>query len=200
MTKRFVDLAIATLGLILLSPVFAAIALGVKLTSTGPVFFRQERIGLGGRPFTLYKFRSMVVDAERRGLQLTVGNDPRITALGRYLRRTKLDELPQLVNIVLGNMSLVGPRPEVAKYVELYPAEIRERVLSVRPGLTDQAVVTLDEERMLANAADPEWTYVNRILPPKLALYEQYVATHGLAVDFTIIVRTLMHITIRSSR
>jgi lipopolysaccharide/colanic/teichoic acid biosynthesis glycosyltransferase len=191
-TTRFVDVLAATIGLILLSPFFAVIAVGVKLTSTGPVFFKQERIGRGGRPFYLYKFRSMIVDAESRGLQLTIGNDPRVTRFGRFLRRTKLDELPQLFNVVLGDMSVVGPRPEVAKYVALYPPDVRERVLSIRPGLTDQAAVMLDEERILEEAADPEWAYVHQVLPSKLALYEQYVRTHGLIVDLAIIARTVL--------
>ena len=195
MTKRVVDVLTATIGLILLAPLFAAIAVGVKLTSSGPIFFKQERIGLGGRPFDLYKFRSMVADASSLGPQLTIGDDPRITSFGRFLRRTKLDELPQLFNVLRGDMSIVGPRPEVPKYVALYPQGVRERVLSVRPGLTDQAAITLDEERVLAQAADPEWTYVSEVLPSKLALYEQYVATHGLLGDLAIIARTVLRIT-----
>jgi lipopolysaccharide/colanic/teichoic acid biosynthesis glycosyltransferase len=195
-TKRVVDVLLATTGLILLAPLFAAIAVGVKVTSSGPVIFKQERIGLRGRPFNLYKFRSMVADASNRGLQLTVGNDPRVTRLGRFLRRFKLDELPQLFNVLRGEMSIVGPRPEVPKYVALYPEGVRERVLSVRPGLTDQAAITLDEERMLAQSADPESTYVSELLPFKLALYEQYVATQGLLVDLAIIARTVRRITL----
>lgn len=198
--KRVLDVLIATLGLVLLSPLLASIAAGIKMTSIGPVFFAQERIGRGERPFRLYKFRSMIADAPSSGLQLTVGDDPRVTRFGRFLRRTKLDELPQLLNVVLGDMSIVGPRPEVAKYVALYPQDVRERVLSVRPGLTDQAAVTLDEERMLAQAADPEWTYVSQVLPSKLALYEQYVATHGLLGDLAIIARTVLRITLGPAR
>jgi lipopolysaccharide/colanic/teichoic acid biosynthesis glycosyltransferase len=194
-TKRVVDVLLATTGLILLAPLFAAIAVGVKVTSSGPVIFKQERIGLRGRPFNLYKFRSMVADASNRGLQLTVGDDPRVTRLGRFLRRFKLDELPQLFNVLRGEMSIVGPRPEVPKYVALYPEGVRERVLSVRPGLTDQAAITLDEERMLAQSADPERTYVSEVLPSKLALNEQYVASHGLLVDLAIIARTFQRIT-----
>jgi lipopolysaccharide/colanic/teichoic acid biosynthesis glycosyltransferase len=199
-TKRIIDVLVATLGLILLSPLFASIAIGIKATSSGPVFFQQERIGRGGRPFRLYKFRSMIADAQSRGLQLTVGNDPRVTAFGRFLRRMKLDELPQLFNVLRGDMSIVGPRPEVAKYVALYPQEVRERVLSVRPGLTDQAAVTLDEERMLAGSADPERTYVSEVLPSKLELYDQYVAAHGLLVDLAIIARTVRCIAFGRSR
>jgi lipopolysaccharide/colanic/teichoic acid biosynthesis glycosyltransferase len=194
-TKRTIDVLVAALALTLLSPLLASIAVGVKATSRGPVLFRQERIGRGGRPFRLYKFRSMIADAPSRGPQLTVRDDPRVTRFGRFLRRTKLDELPQLFNVLRGDMSLVGPRPEVPKYVALYPQGVRERVLSVRPGLTDQAAVTLDEERILAQAADPEWTYVYQVLPSKLALYEQYVATQGLLVDIAIIARTLFRIT-----
>jgi lipopolysaccharide/colanic/teichoic acid biosynthesis glycosyltransferase len=193
-TKRVIDVLIAAAGLTLLSPLLAAIAVGIKATSSGPVLFQQERIGRGGRPFRLYKFRSMIADAPSRGPELTVRDDPRVTSFGRFLRRTKLDELPQLFNVLRGDMSIVGPRPEVPKYVALYPQEVRERVLSVRPGLTDQAAVTLDEERMLAQAADPESTYVSEVLPSKLALYEQYVATQGLFVDLAIIGRTLLRI------
>jgi lipopolysaccharide/colanic/teichoic acid biosynthesis glycosyltransferase len=193
-TKRLVDVLVAGTGLILLSPLFAAIALGVKLTSSGPVLFRQERIGRGGRPFALYKFRSMLANAPSDGLLITVQNDPRITPFGKLLRRTKLDELPQVLNILRGDMSLVGPRPEVAKYVALYPQDVRERVLSVRPGLTDEAAIMLDEERVLAQAPDPEWTYVHQVLPAKLALQEQYVARRGLFVDLEIMVRTMLHI------
>ncbi len=200
MTKRVVDVLLATIGLILLAPLFAGIAVGVKVTSSGPVIFKQERIGLRGRPFDLYKFRSMVADASNLGPQLTVGDDPRVTRLGRFLRRFKLDELPQLFNVLRGDMSIVGPRPEVPKYVALYPQGVRERVLSVRPGLTDQAAITLDEERMLAQAADPELTYVSEVLPSKLALYEQYVAAHGLLVDLTIIARTVQRITFGRGR
>jgi lipopolysaccharide/colanic/teichoic acid biosynthesis glycosyltransferase len=139
----------------------------------------------------------MVVDAERRGPLITVGRDPRITPLGRLLRRWKLDELPQLLNVLRGQMSVVGPRPEVAKYVALYPTDVRERVLSIRPGLTDPAVIALDEERVLGNAPDPEWTYLHLLLPAKLALYERYVATHGLAVDLAIIARTILRVALR---
>jgi lipopolysaccharide/colanic/teichoic acid biosynthesis glycosyltransferase len=192
--KRVVDVLIASIGLILLAPLFAAIAIGVKLTSSGPALFKQDRIGCGGRSFRLYKFRSMVVDAANRGPHLTVGDDPRVTRFGKFLRRAKLDELPQLFNVLCGDMSVVGPRPEVPKYVALYPPEVRDRVLSVRPGLTDQAVVSLDEERILAQATDPEWTYVHEVLPSKLAIYEQYVVAHGLRVDLAIVVRTLLRV------
>jgi lipopolysaccharide/colanic/teichoic acid biosynthesis glycosyltransferase len=199
-TKRIVDVLVSTIGLILLMPVFAGIAAGVKITSKGPVLFGQERIGRGGRPFTIYKFRSMVVDAASRGLPLTVGNDPRVTFFGRFLRRTKLDELPQLFNVLRGDMSLVGPRPEVAKYVAVYPPDVRDRVLSVRPGLTDRAAVTLDEEGILAQAVDPEWTYMHEVLPQKLALYEQYVVGHGFLGDLAIIVRTVLYVALGRKR
>lgn len=195
MTKRVVDVLLATIGLTLLAPLLVAIAVAVRVTSSGPAIFTQERIGLHGRPFNLYKFRSMVAGASNLGPQLTIGDDPRVTPLGRFLRRFKLDELPQLFNVLRGDMSIVGPRPEVPKYVALYPQDVRERVLSVRPGLTDQAAITLDEERMLAHAADPELIYVSEVLPSKLALYEEYVATHGFLVDLAIIARTVHRIT-----
>jgi len=199
-TKRSVDILVAALGLIVLAPVFAVIAGAIKFTSPGPIFFRQERVGRSGIIFRIFKFRSMVVDAPLTGPPLTIGDDPRLTNVGRILRKSKLDEIPQLINVLRGEMSLVGPRPEVPRYVAAYPREARERVLSVRPGMTDQAAVSLDEERLLAAATDAEWTYVHRVLPRKIALYEQYVARHGLLVDIAIIGRTLLHLAVSPPR
>lgn len=192
MIKRSVDLLIAIPSLLLLSPLLIAIAAIIKLTSSGSVFFRQERVGCAGTPFRIYKFRTMVSDAALIGPSLTIGDDPRITRFGRYLRRAKLDELPQLLNVVLGQMSLVGPRPELAKYVALYPASARERILSLRPGITDEAAIEfIEEARVLAEAADPEWTYVHSILPRKLEIYERYAATRSVLLDLRIIGRTI---------
>jgi lipopolysaccharide/colanic/teichoic acid biosynthesis glycosyltransferase len=201
MIKRSVDLLIAISSLLLLSPLLVTIAALIKLTSPGPVFFRQERIGCAGNPFRIYKFRTMVNDAASIGPALTIGDDPRITPLGRFLRRTKLDELPQLFNVVLGQMSLVGPRPELAKYVALYPASARDRILSMRPGITDEAAIEfMEESRVLAEAADPEWTYVHSILPRKVELYERYAARRNLLLDLRIIGRTIRQLATTSRR
>lgn len=192
MSKRLFDMVLASLGLIALAPVFAAIALWVKLDSPGPVFFRQVRIGQHGRPFRIHKFRTMVSSSGPAPMQITVGDDSRITRSGRFLRRFKLDELAQLVDVVLGSMSLVGPRPEVPKYVALYPEAVRDVVLSVKPGITDSASIRFrNESEILANAADPEREYVETILPVKLRHYVQYVNTRTLAGDLRIILETL---------
>ena len=144
-------------GLILLSPLLIGLGLWIKLDSPGPVFFRQQRVGQYGALFGIHKFRSMTADAPLGGLQITVGNDARITRAGRFLRRTKLDELPQLIDVLIGNMSLVGPRPEVPKYVAMYPTALRDKVLSVRPGITDPASLQYrDEGSLLAAAASPD--------------------------------------------
>jgi len=195
MTKRAFDLLASASGLVMLAPLLLLIAVAVKLDSRGPVLFRQERVGRNGRIFRIRKFRTMVRDAPRLGGAITVGRDPRITRVGHALRRYKLDELPQLIDVLLGDMSLVGPRPEVPKYVALYPPGIRERVLSVRPGLTDNASLAyIDENAQLAGAADPEREYVEKILPEKLRLYVEYVDNRSLALDLSIIGRTAARI------
>jgi lipopolysaccharide/colanic/teichoic acid biosynthesis glycosyltransferase len=191
-TKRAFDVLFSGLGLLALAPVFAFIALWVKLDSPGPVLFRQERVGLAGRSFFIRKFRTMRVNAEAAGLQITVGADARITRAGRYLRASKLDELPQLLDVFQGRMSLVGPRPEVPRYVALYPADVRQRVLSVRPGITDLAAIEYrDEAQRLAQAQDPEREYIEHIMPAKLAISMRYVQTRSLWMDVLIILRTL---------
>jgi lipopolysaccharide/colanic/teichoic acid biosynthesis glycosyltransferase len=190
MAKRLFDLLLSALGLLLLAPLLLLIALWVKLDSPGPVFFRQERVGRHGRAFLIHKFRTMRVD--NAGLQITVGADPRITRSGHFLRASKLDELPQLWDVLRGAMSLVGPRPEVPRYVALYPPGLREIVLSVRPGITDLASLEFrHESELLARAADPEREYVDVLLPQKLALARRYVETASLAQDLRIIWRTL---------
>lgn len=192
MAKRLFDLLLSALGLLLLAPLLLGIALWIKLDSAGPVLFRQERVGRFGRPFFIHKFRSMRVDAPARGPQITIGADPRITGAGRILRRYKLDELPQLWDVLRGAMSLVGPRPEVPKYVALYPPELRELLLSVRPGITDLASVQYrDESDVLARAADPERAYVDEVLPAKLALSGRYVREASLGGDVRLILSTL---------
>jgi lipopolysaccharide/colanic/teichoic acid biosynthesis glycosyltransferase len=188
--KRALDVLLAALGLVLLAPLFAFIALRIKRDAPGPVFFRQERVGRGGRLFRIHKFRTMrVTDG---GPQITAAGDARITASGRWLRRSKLDELPQLIDVLKGDMSLVGPRPEVPRYMALYPDAVRREVLSVRPGMTDRAAIEFrDEERLLAASADPERAYVEQIMPIKQRYYLDYVAHHGMAGDLRIIACTL---------
>jgi len=192
MAKRLFDLLGASLGLLLLSPLLLAIAAAIKLDSHGPVFFRQQRVGRRGVPFRIHKFRTMVADAPQRGPALTVGDDLRITRLGRWLRRTRLDELPQLLDVLAGSMSLVGPRPELPRYVAHYPAALRERVLSVRPGITDpSSLLHLHEAEQLARAADPEREYIEVILPRKLQCAADYAAQASLRSDLGVLLRTL---------
>lgn len=190
MAKRVFDLVVAGLGLLLISPLFLLIALAVKLDSPGPVFFRQERVGRGGQPFRIHKFRTMRDGAA--GAQITVGADARITRVGAFLRRAKLDELAQLIDVLEGTMSLVGPRPEVPRYVAMYPPALRDKVLSVRPGITDIASIEYRQEsELLARAADPEREYVEVVMPAKLKLAAAYVEQASLATDIRLILRTL---------
>ena len=192
MTKRLFDLLVSALGLLLLSPVLLALALFIKLDSSGPVFFRQARVGQYGRVFRIHKFRTMVTNAEHLGLLITVGSDPRVTNVGQWLRKYKLDELPQLLDVFLGHMSLVGPRPEVPCYVSFYPADVREVVLSVRPGITDRASIEFkDENDIIGRAADPHLAYVNQVLPIKLAFYQDYVRERSFWGDVSLIFSTL---------
>jgi lipopolysaccharide/colanic/teichoic acid biosynthesis glycosyltransferase len=189
--KRLFDIAAAATGLIVLCPLFAIIAVLIKWDSDGPVFFRQSRIGRHFRPFFIYKFRTMKSHATTTGALLTVGNDPRITRVGRWLRRAKLDELPQLINVLTGDMSLVGPRPEVERYVRLFRSEYAE-ILQVRPGITDLASLKYrGESALLARSLKPEEEYVTRILPDKLRLAQQYVRELSLGRDVVLIARTL---------
>jgi lipopolysaccharide/colanic/teichoic acid biosynthesis glycosyltransferase len=191
MLKRVFDVCFALCALVALAPVFAVVALWIELDSRGPVLFRQERVGLRGRPFAIYKFRTMRVDAAEHGPQITVGADPRITRAGALLRKYKLDELPQFVNVLIGDMSVVGPRPEVPRYVALYPPEAKDLILSVRPGITDLASVAYrDEGALLAACEDPEALYVQTILPAKLEYCLQYVETRSLRLDVLIVLRT----------
>ena len=188
--KRLFDIIFALVMLLLFSPLFVVLACWVSIDSRGGVFFGQERVGLDGKPFKLWKFRTMKPHSEKGG-QLTVGaSDSRITRAGYYLRKFKVDELPQLWNVVLGDMSVVGPRPEVPRYVALYSPEQR-RVLSIRPGITDYASLRYFEESdILAKSANPEETYIQEIMPTKLALNLEYVHKHSFAGDLAIIVKT----------
>lgn len=199
MIKRLFDFCASGVGLILLSPILLLIAALIRLDSHGPIFFRQERVGQFGRLFKIHKFRTMVVDAEALGMQITVGVDPRITKVGELLRRYKLDELPQLIDVLFGDMSLVGPRPEVPRYVACYPQELRELVLSVRPGITDRASIEYkDESKILGCATDPHQAYVNEVLPIKLGYYAEYVRNRSLLGDIGIIISTIQAIARRS--
>ena len=192
--KRSLDLLAAGVGLVVLSPLMLVAAAAIKLESRGPVIFLQKRVGRDFVPFHIRKFRTMVDDAERRGTQITAGADPRITHVGRWLRKTKLDELPQLINIVRGEMSLVGPRPEVPRYVELMRDQY-VNVLSVRPGLTDPASIKYrDESDLLAASADPEREYVERILPDKIAISRAYIARATILSDLGVLFSTLLRV------
>jgi len=194
MAKRVVDLLFSLCGLLVLSPLLALIALAIRLSSPGPVLFRQSRVGRDLKLFDILKFRTMVVDAEKLGLPLTAGKDPRITGVGEVLRKTKLDELPQLVNVLRGEMSLVGPRPEVPKYVEMFKEEFA-RILVVRPGITDLASIRYrNESEILEKSDDPEQTYIEELLPDKLRLAQEYVNRSSLRLDFWIIGRTILRI------
>lgn len=189
--RRAFDLLGALLGLALLLPLFLVIACFIKLSDRGPVFYRQVRVGRGGRPFRIWKFRTMVQDADRVGSSLTVGADPRITRPGVWLRRWKLDELPQLINVVAGEMGFVGPRPEVPRFVELYTSEQR-KVLDLRPGVTDLASIAYrDENSLLGSLEDPEAHYIAVILPEKIRMNLAYAAHATLWRDFKVILATL---------
>lgn len=190
MSKRLLDLLVTIVLLPVALPLMAAIALWVRLDSPGPALFRQPRVGRGGRLFRIHKFRTM--RQEPGGPQITARGDARITRAGRWLRATKLDELPQLIDVLRGDMSLVGPRPEVPRYMALYPEDARRLILSVRPGITDRAAIEFrDEERLLAESHDPERTYVERIMPIKQRHYLTYVAQHSVASDLRILLDTL---------
>ena len=185
--KRAIDVALSTVGLTILSPVLMGIGLWIRCDSPGPALFRQERVGLGGRAFRIHKFRTMHVH-DGKGPLVTARGDARITRAGRWLRRTKLDELPQLIDVLKGDMSLVGPRPEVPHYMALYPEPARAAILSVRPGITDRAAIEFrDEERLLASADDPDAAYVAHIMPVKQRYYLDYVAHHTVAGDLRIL-------------
>ena len=190
--KRLFDLALALPALALALPLMVAITLWVRLDSAGPALFRQQRVGRHGRLFHIHKFRTMRVRSSQAGPLITVAGDARVTRAGRWLRRTKLDELPQLLDVIRGAMSLVGPRPEVPRYMALYPDEARRLILSVRPGVTDRATIEFrDEECLLAAASDPERAYVEQVMPIKQRYYLDYVARRSLAGDVGILIDTL---------
>jgi len=192
--KRIFDIVFSLIGILFLLPVFILLWLLIKIESNGPAIFKQKRVGLNNKDFSLYKFRSMYVDAEKKG-QLTVGmNDSRITRVGYYMRRYKFDELPQLLNVLNGSMSFVGPRPEVRKYVELYNKE-QLKVLSVKPGITDYASLKyFKENEILSKAQNPEKEYIEVIMPEKLKLNLQYIKDKSIGRDIIIILKTILKI------
>lgn len=189
--KRMMDIAVSAVALCVLWPLYLIIALAIVIDDPGPVFYRQVRVGRGGKPFRIFKFRSMVVDADKKGLEITVGNDRRITRVGAFLRKTKLDELAQLINVLCGQMSFVGPRPEVPRYVELYTPYQRQ-VLLVRPGITDYASIAYRNENDLLDAAqDPERMYIEQIMPAKIELNMKYLREISPAADIRLILKTV---------
>lgn len=189
--KRLFDIGASSIGLILLSPILILIAICIKLDSKGPVFFKQIRVGKNKELFKIYKFRTMVTDAEKLGKQITVGNDTRITKVGTFIRKCKLDELPQLINVLKGDMSLVGPRPEVPKYVELYD-DYQEQILLVQPGITDYASIEFrNESEILGESENPESKYINDIMPYKIELNIKYIKNISLYEDLKLITRTI---------
>ena len=190
--KRAMDIAISGCALAVIWPVLLLIALAIKIDDPGPVFYRQVRVGKDGKEFRIFKFRTMVVDADKKGLAITVGRDNRITRMGRILRKTKLDELAQLINVFIGEMSFVGPRPEVPKYVNMYTPYQRQ-VLLVRPGITDYASIAYrNENDMLEGAQDPERMYIDVIMPDKIELNMKYLREISLAADIRLILSTII--------
>lgn len=189
--KRLFDILFSTIGLLVLFPLFLVVSIFIKFDSRGPVFFRQERIGRNFKPFRIFKFRSMTIDAPEKGPSITVGGDKRVSRVGTFLRKTKIDELPQLINVVKGNMSFVGPRPEVKKYVEMFRKDY-EKLLTIRPGITDPASLKYsNEEAVLSSSSDWEKDYTDRILPEKIRLASEYVERHNIYTDLKLIVKTV---------
>ena len=194
MAKRIFDIIFSLIGIILLLPLFIIISLWIMIDSKGGIFYIQQRIGKNGKSFGLYKFRTMYVDSDKKGLLTVGGRDPRVTKAGYWLRKYKLDELPQLFNVLKGDMSIVGPRPEVKKYTDLYTEEQR-KVLSVKPGITDYASIEyVDENEVLAKSSNPEKTYIDEIMPHKLELNKKYILNKGLITDMKIILLTIKKI------
>lgn len=195
--KRLFDIVASGVGLLVLSPLFAVLAVWIKADSRGPVFYRQTRVGRNNKDFRLYKFRSMRPDSDKLGLITVGGRDPRVTRSGYYIRKYKLDELPQLINVFVGDMSLVGPRPEVRKYVDMYTAE-QLHVLDVRPGITSLASIRYrNENDVLAASDDPERCYIERVMPDKLEIDLEYVARAGLWSDIKLIFTTFKEIIVK---
>lgn len=192
LSKRLFDLFFVIPGLLVLAPIFIVIAVLIKMKDGGDVLFKQVRVGQHGKHFDVLKFRTMVLNAEKLGNKVTTGDDPRITPIGHVLRKYKLDELPQLINVLKGEMSLVGPRPEVPEYVEFYPEDVKHVVLSVPPGMTDKASIEfVNENDILSGSSDPVSDYKNKVLPIKLDYYVDYVKERTLGLDFMLILKTI---------
>lgn len=194
--KRLFDIICSLIGLLILTPLFIIISICIVVNNGFPVFYFQKRVGKNNVDFNLFKFRTMYKDADKKGLLTVGGRDPRITPIGYYLRKYKLDELPQLFNVLFGSMSLVGPRPEVRKYVDLYTEE-QKKVLNVKPGITDYASLEyFSENELLARSDNPEQTYIKEVMPAKLELNRKYIQEAGLGTDLKIIFRTLKKIVV----
>ena len=197
MIKRIFDFIASFFGLISLSLLFLFIALWIKLDSKGPVFFRQQRVGLKGEIFKIHKFRTMKESSENQG-RLTIGDDDRITQSGQFLRKFKFDELPQLIDVFIGRMSLVGPRPEVQEFIDIYPVDIKNKILSIKPGITDMASIEMaNENDILGKYKNPKQAYIDIILPIKQKHYLNYVDNHNIWLDIKIIFLTLKRIIVR---
>ena len=192
--KRIFDIVMSLIGLIILGIPMIIIGIIIKLSSEGPVFYKQVRVGKSNKDFKILKFRTMIVDADKKGMQITVGKDPRITGIGHFLRKTKIDELPQLINVLKGEMSFVGPRPEVRKYVEMYN-DYQKNVLKIKPGITDLASIEYrDESTLLGQSDNPEKTYIEEIMPTKLKLNLKYMQEFSFFYDIKLIFKTLIKI------
>ncbi len=191
MAKRIFDIVLSGIGLVLFSPIILVIAIIIKRTSPGPVFYRGKRTGLHGKMFRIFKFRSMVVNAEKTGVSSTSREDARVTPIGRFVRKTKLDEIPQLINVFIGDMSLVGPRPEVKKFTDMYTDE-EKILLTIRPGITDYASIwNSDEAELLAGSTDPDKDYLEKIRPEKIRLQLKYQKEMSIGTDIKIIFLTI---------
>jgi lipopolysaccharide/colanic/teichoic acid biosynthesis glycosyltransferase len=190
--KRIFDIVVSLVGLICFLPLLVFVAVLIKLDSRGPIFFRQQRIGMGFRPFEILKFRTMIDNAQRRGGLITFGKDTRITRVGRILRKTKIDEFPQLINVLRGDMTLVGPRPEVPEFVELFRQDYEE-ILTVRPGITDLASLKYrDEAALLGCCNNPQEEYLSHVLPDKINLNKEYIRRSSFFFDLTLILKTVL--------
>ena len=191
MLKRFFDLILSFIGLLIIVPILFLITILIKISSSGPVFYKQVRVGKNNKDFKIFKFRTMHLNADKKGLLTVGGRDPRVTSIGYYLRKFKLDELPQLINVFIGDMSFVGPRPEVRQFVNLY-SEIQMKVLNVKPGITDLASIEFrNENEILSKEEDPNQYYIDYIMPKKLEINLKYINQRNLLKDFVVIIKTI---------
>ena len=191
MLKRFFDLILSLMGLLITVPILFLITILIKISSSGPVFYKQVRVGKNNKDFKIFKFRTMHLNADKKGLLTVGGRDPRVTSIGYYLRKFKLDELPQLINVFKGDMSFVGPRPEVRQFVNLY-SEIQKKVLNVKPGITDLASIEFrNENEILSKEEDPNQYYIDYIMPKKLEINLKYINQRNLLKDFVVIIKTI---------